>query len=88
MPSLLMSLVQTMRVAVRAQAALHIEILALRHQLHALQRSHRRRVRLTQADRLIIDVIRKEGGNRFSGLVFGSGANGSLQGNDYWDKLR
>jgi hypothetical protein len=35
------------------QAALHLEILALRHQLQVLQRSRRRRIRLTQADRLL-----------------------------------
>jgi transposase InsO family protein len=53
MLSLLMSLLQTMRVSMRSRAALQLEILALRHQLHVLQRSRRRRVRLTQADRLL-----------------------------------
>jgi putative transposase len=53
MLSLLMSLLQTMRVSLRSRAALHLEILALRHQLHVLQRSRRRRVPLTQADRLL-----------------------------------
>jgi len=38
---------------VRSRAALQLEILALRHQLHVLPRSRRRRVHLTQADRLL-----------------------------------
>jgi transposase InsO family protein len=53
MPSLLMSLLQTIGVSMRSRAALQLEILVLRHQLHVLQRSRRRRVRLTQADRLL-----------------------------------
>ena len=48
---LLISVLQTIRGTVRSRAALQLEILALRHQLHVLQRS-RRRVRLAQADRL------------------------------------
>src|SRR6516162_2020034 len=51
--SLLISVLQTLRVSVRSRAALQLEILALRHQLQVLQRSRRRRVRLTQADRLL-----------------------------------
>ena len=51
--SLLISVLQTLRISVRSRAALQLEILALRHQLQVLQRSRRRRVRLTQADRLL-----------------------------------
>ena len=38
---------------VRSRAALHLEILALRHQLRVLERSRRSRVRLTRADCLL-----------------------------------
>jgi Carboxypeptidase regulatory-like domain len=37
---------------------------------------------------LVINVIPKEGGNRFSGLVFATGATKSFQGNNYSDELR
>jgi transposase InsO family protein len=50
--SVLLSLVQAARVSMRSRAALQLEILALRHQLQVFQRS-RRRVHLTQADRLL-----------------------------------
>jgi putative transposase len=53
MLSVLTSLLATMRVSMRNRAALHLEILALRHQLQVLQRSRRRGVHLTQADRLL-----------------------------------
>jgi putative transposase len=53
MRSVLTSLLATMRVSMRNRAPLHLEILALRHQLQVLQRSRRRRVHLTQADRLL-----------------------------------
>src|SRR6478672_5980742 len=45
------SLLATMRISIRTRAALQLEILALRHQLQVLQRSRRRRVHLTRADR-------------------------------------
>jgi len=38
---------------VRSRAALHLEILALRHQLRVVERSRRSRVRLTRADRVL-----------------------------------
>jgi putative transposase len=41
----------TVRGVVRARTALHLEILALRHQLQVLQRSHRPRLRLANVDR-------------------------------------
>jgi putative transposase len=37
----------------RSRAALQLEIRALRHQLHVLQRSRRPRLHLTRADRLL-----------------------------------
>ena len=39
MTSVLMSLLVTLRAVVRSRAALHLEMLALRHQLQVLQRS-------------------------------------------------
>ena len=51
MTSMLMSLLATLRGVVRSRAALHLEILALRHQVQVLQRSQPRRLRLTKADR-------------------------------------
>ena len=51
MLSVLISLRLTLRGIVRSRAALHLEILALRHQLQVLQRSRPRRVRLANADR-------------------------------------
>jgi hypothetical protein len=39
--------------AVRSRGVLHLEILALRHQLRVLERSARPRVRLTAADRVL-----------------------------------
>jgi putative transposase len=53
MLSVLIAILQVMRVSMRSRAALQLEILALRHQLQILQRSRCRRVRLTQADRLV-----------------------------------
>jgi transposase InsO family protein len=53
MRSVLISLFLTVRASVRTRAALQLEILALRHQLQVLERSRPRRVRLTQADRLL-----------------------------------
>jgi putative transposase len=43
----------TIRVSLRARAALPLEILALRHQLHVMHRSRSRRLWLTQADRML-----------------------------------
>ena len=45
--SVVISLLLTMRISLRHRAALHLEILALRHQLKVVERSHPRRVRLT-----------------------------------------
>src|SRR5215468_8822746 len=51
MTSVLISLLAMLRGVVRSRAALHLEVLALRHQLHVLQRSRPRRLQLANADR-------------------------------------
>jgi hypothetical protein len=53
MMAVLVSLLETLRGCVRSRAALQLEVLALRHQLHVLERSRARRVGLTRADRLL-----------------------------------
>src|SRR5438067_971518 len=44
-------LLMTLRGCVRSRAALHLEVLALRHQLQVMQRSRPRRLPLAKADR-------------------------------------
>src|SRR5215510_12312230 len=51
MISVVISVVAMLRGAVRSRAALHLEVLALRHQLLVLQRSRPRRLRLAKMDR-------------------------------------
>jgi hypothetical protein len=51
--SVLVAFVRAVRTSLRTRAALQLEILALRHQLHVLARSRPRRVRLARADRLL-----------------------------------
>ena len=51
MMSVLMSLLAMLRGVLRPRTALHLEVLALRHQLQVLQRSQPRRLRLSRADR-------------------------------------
>jgi hypothetical protein len=53
MLSVWIAILQTARLSPRSRAAIQLEILALRHQLHVIQRSRRRRVHLTEADRLL-----------------------------------
>jgi len=53
MTSVLISLLSTVRGIVRSRAALHLEVLALRHQLEVLQRSRPRRLRLAKMDRCL-----------------------------------
>jgi putative transposase len=53
MTSLLVTLLLTLRSCMRSHAALQLELLALRHQLHVLERSRRPRLRLPRADRLL-----------------------------------
>ena len=47
MTSVLISVLATLRGLVRSRAALHLEVLALRHQLQVLERTRPRHVRLT-----------------------------------------
>ena len=53
MSSVLIALLHTLRGSVAFRAALQVEILALRHHTHVLQRSRPRRIRLTGADRVL-----------------------------------
>jgi len=53
MMSVLVSLLLTVRSCVRSRAALYLEVVTLRHQLHVLNRSRPQRVRLARADRLL-----------------------------------
>ena len=49
--SVLISVLAALRGLIRSRTALHLEVLALRHQLQVLQRSRPRRLRLARADR-------------------------------------
>ena len=51
--SVVVSLLHSLRFLVRSRAALHLEILALRHQLAVANRSRRPRLRLTTVDRVL-----------------------------------
>ena len=51
--SVFSSLLTTLRDCGRARTILQLEILALRHQLRVLERSHGHRLRLTRVDRLL-----------------------------------
>src|SRR5215510_11160570 len=51
MMSVVISLLATLRGVARSRAALHLEVLALRHQLQVLERSRLGPLRLTKADR-------------------------------------
>ncbi len=53
MLSVLRSLLYAARLSLSSRAAPQLEILALRHHLQVLQRSRRRRLHLTQANRLL-----------------------------------
>ena len=53
MRSIVVSLLLTLRGSLRARTALQLEILALRHQLHVVNRSRSRRLPLTHADRTL-----------------------------------
>ena len=53
MRSVVVSLLLTLRASLRDRTALQLEILALRHQLHVVNRSRPQRLRLTQADRML-----------------------------------
>jgi putative transposase len=51
--SVLVSLLHSLRFFARTRASLHLEILALRHQLAVVNRARRPRLRLTSTDRLL-----------------------------------
>jgi transposase InsO family protein len=51
--SVLVSLLHSLRFLVRSRASLHLEILALRHQLAVVNRTRRPRLRLTSTDRVL-----------------------------------
>jgi hypothetical protein len=51
--AVLVSLLLTVRGCVRSRAALQLEVLALRHQLHVMERSRVRRLPLSRTDRLL-----------------------------------
>ena len=53
MSSVLVSLLHSLQFMVRSRASLHLEIIALRHQLAVVHRSRRPRLRLTSADRVL-----------------------------------
>jgi putative transposase len=53
MRSVIVSLLLTLRASLRDRAALQLEILALRHQLHIVNRSRPQRLRLTHVDRML-----------------------------------
>ena len=53
MASVLVSLLHSLRFLARSRASLHLEILALRHQLAVVNRTRRPRLRLTSADRVL-----------------------------------
>jgi hypothetical protein len=57
MTSVLRSLLLTLRTLARSRAVLHLEILALRHQLDVLQRTRLPRVRLVKTDRWLWVVL-------------------------------
>ena len=53
MRSVIVSLLLTLRSTLRDRSAMQLEILALRHQLHVINRSRPQRLRLTRADRML-----------------------------------
>ena len=53
MASVVVSLLHSLRFMVRSRASLHLEIIALRHQLAVVNRSRRPRLRFTSADRML-----------------------------------
>jgi transposase InsO family protein len=53
MRSVIVSLLVTLRATLRDRAGLQLEILALRHQLHVINRSRPQRLRLTHVDRML-----------------------------------
>src|SRR3954453_19858154 len=69
MMSVLISLLATLRGVVRTRAALHLEVLALRHQLQVHQRSRPRRLHLAKADRWLWACLSCSGSGWRTALV-------------------
>jgi putative transposase len=69
MTSVLISFLSTVGGAARSRAALHLEILALRHQLQVLQRSRPRRLRLATMDRWLWAWLARSWGSWRTALV-------------------
>ena len=53
MTSVVVSLLHSLRFLVRSRASLHLDIVALRHQLTVVNRSRGQRLRVTSADRML-----------------------------------
>jgi putative transposase len=69
MTSVLISLLAMLRGVVQSRAALHLEVLALRHQLQVLQRSRSRRLHLKAADRWLWAWLSRSWSNWRTALV-------------------
>src|SRR4051812_49747564 len=76
MRSVLVSVLMMLRGVVASRAALHLEVLALRHQLLVLERSRLRRARLTRADRWLWAWLSRVWGGWGTGLVIGKPGKG------------
>jgi putative transposase len=66
--SVVVSLLHSFRLLVRSRASLHLEILALRHQLAVVRRSRRPRLRFTAADRILWAWLSHAWGNWHSAV--------------------
>jgi putative transposase len=66
--SVVASLLHSFRLLVRSRASLHLEILALRHQLAVVRRSRRPRLRFTAADRILWAWLSHAWGNWHSAV--------------------
>jgi len=64
MQPVLISVLAVLRGVARSRVALHLEVLALRHQLQVLQRPRPRRVCLAKADRRLWAWLSRSGGWR------------------------
>jgi len=69
MMSVLVSVLATFNGVLRSRASLHLEILALRHQLQVLQRSRPRRLRLATIDRWLWAWLSRSWGGWRTALV-------------------
>jgi transposase InsO family protein len=65
----LISVLAALQGVVRSRVVLHLEVLALRHQLQVLQRSRPRRVRLAKADRWLWAWLSRSWGGWRTALV-------------------